>query len=84
MATMAEFIQQSEANDGVRFSWNAWPISRLEAAQSVIPIACLYTLFKERYDLPPINYEPVACGRCRGILNPYCPVGLNAMTALIA
>ncbi|TPP56461.1 Transport protein Sec23A [Fasciola gigantica] len=77
MATMAEFIQQSEANDGVRFSWNAWPISRLEAAQSVIPVACLYTLFKERYDLPPINYEPVACSRCRGILNPYCPFDIR-------
>ncbi|KAF8563024.1 hypothetical protein P879_08197 [Paragonimus westermani] len=78
MATMAEFISQSEANDGIRFSWNAWPISRLESAQCVIPIACLYTLFKERYDLPPINYEPVACNRCRGILNPYCPFDLRS------
>ncbi|KAA3674284.1 protein transport protein SEC23 [Paragonimus westermani] len=78
MATMAEFISQSEANDGIRFSWNAWPISRLESAQCVIPIACLYTLFKERYDLPPINYEPVACNRCRGILNPYCPFDVRS------
>ncbi|KAF7260505.1 hypothetical protein EG68_01987 [Paragonimus skrjabini miyazakii] len=80
MATMAEFISQSEANDGIRFSWNAWPISRLESAQCVIPIACLYTLFKERYDLPPINYEPVACNRCRGILNPYCPFDVRSRT----
>lgn len=74
MATMAEFIQQSEINDGIRFSWNAWPASRLESAQCVVPIGCLYTLFKERYDFPPINYDPVFCSRCRGILNPYCPV----------
>ncbi|CAH8428574.1 unnamed protein product [Schistosoma turkestanicum] len=73
MATMAEFIQQSEINDGIRFSWNAWPASRLESAQCIVPIGCLYTLFKERYDFPPINYDPVFCTRCRGILNPYCP-----------
>ncbi|CAH8834588.1 unnamed protein product [Trichobilharzia szidati] len=80
MATMAEFIQQSEINDGIRFSWNAWPISRLESAQSVVPIGCLYTLLKERYDFPPINYEPVFCTRCRGILNPYCPFDIRSRT----
>ncbi|KAH8856021.1 Protein transport protein Sec23A [Schistosoma japonicum] len=80
MATMAEFIQQSEINDGIRFSWNAWPVSRLESAQCVVPIGCLYTLFKERYDFPPINYDPVFCTRCRGILNPYCPFDLRTRT----
>ncbi|CAH8428751.1 unnamed protein product [Schistosoma haematobium] len=80
MATMAEFIQQSEINDGIRFSWNAWPASRLESAQCVVPIGCLYTLFKERYDFPPINYDPVFCSRCRGILNPYCPFDIRTRT----
>lgn len=74
MATMAEFISHSEMNDGIRFSWNAWPMSHVYSSQMVVPIGCLYSVFKERQDFPPINYEPVVCNRCRGILNPYCSV----------
>jgi protein transport protein SEC23 len=35
MATYQEFIQQNEDRDGVRFSWNVWPSSRLEATRMV-------------------------------------------------
>ena len=41
MATYQEFIQQNEDRDGVRFSWNVWPSSRLEATRMVRIIACL-------------------------------------------
>ena len=73
MATYQEFIQQNEDRDGVRFSWNVWPSSRLEATRMVVPLACLYTPLKERPDLPPIQYDPVLCSRatCRAILNPF-------------
>lgn len=73
MATFAEFIQQQEDQDGVRFSWNMWPSSRLEATRMVIPLASLYTPLKERVDLPPLQYDPVLCTKqqCRAILNPY-------------
>lgn len=60
--------------DGIRFSWNAWPSSRVEATKAVVPIACLYTPLKERDDFveAPIWYEPVMCkAPCRAILNPY-------------
>ena len=72
MATYQEFIQQNEDRDGVRFSWNVWPSSRLEATRMVVPLACLYTPLKERADLPPIQYDPVLCTRpnCRAVLNP--------------
>lgn len=76
MASMSEYIQQTEASDGIRFSWNTWPASRLDAAQLVVPISCLYTPMKERENLPPIMYDPVVCARCRGILNPFCQVGI--------
>jgi hypothetical protein len=57
---------------GVRFSWNTWPSSRLEATRTVVPIAALYTPLKEREDLPPVLYEPVTCKPpCKAILNPY-------------
>lgn len=57
---------------GVRFSWNAWPSSRIEATRTVVPISALYTPLKERDDLPPVMYEPVTCkAPCKAILNPY-------------
>lgn len=55
MTTYLEFIQQNEERDGVRFSWNVWPSSRLEATRMVVPVAALFTPLKERPDLPPIN-----------------------------
>uniref|UniRef100_A0A8C3VW78 Protein transport protein SEC23 n=1 Tax=Catagonus wagneri TaxID=51154 RepID=A0A8C3VW78_9CETA len=80
MTTYLEFIQQNEDRDGVRFSWNVWPSSRLEATRMVVPVAALFTPLKERPDLPPIQYEPVLCSRttCRAVLNPLCQVDYRA------
>uniref|UniRef100_F6Q638 Protein transport protein SEC23 n=1 Tax=Equus caballus TaxID=9796 RepID=F6Q638_HORSE len=80
MATYLEFIQQNEERDGVRFSWNVWPSSRLEATRMVVPLACLLTPLRERPDLPPVQYEPVLCSRptCKAILNPLCQVDYRA------
>ncbi|XP_072284650.1 protein transport protein Sec23A [Pyxicephalus adspersus] len=80
MTTFLEFIQQNEDRDGVRFSWNVWPSSRLEATRMVVPVASLFTPIKERPDLPPIQYEPVLCSRttCRAVLNPLCQVDYRA------
>ncbi|OLL24880.1 Protein transport protein SEC23 [Neolecta irregularis DAH-3] len=50
-----------EEQDGVRLSWNVWPSTRLEASRTVVPIAALYTPLKERDDIPPVQYEPIAC-----------------------
>ena len=73
MATYQEFIQQNEEIDGVRFSWNIWPLSKLEATRLIVPIGCLYNPLKDRFDLPPLNYDPVICSRntCKAILNPF-------------
>nr|BAA02209.1 MSEC66 [Mus musculus] len=83
MTTYLEFIQQNEERDGVRFSWNVWPSSRLEATRMVVPVAALFTPLKERPDLPPIQYEPVLCSRttCRAVLNPLCQVDYRATRA---
>jgi hypothetical protein len=63
---------------GVRFSWNVWPSSRIEANRTVVPIAALYIPLKQRDDLPPVLYEPVTCKStpCRAVLNPYWYVSL--------
>lgn len=80
MTTYQEYFVQNEERDGVRFTWNMWPSSRLEAARLVVPLGCLFTPLKERLDLPAINYEPILCtrGSCRAILNPFCSVDYRA------
>ncbi|XP_014212408.1 protein transport protein Sec23A [Copidosoma floridanum] len=80
MTTYEEFIQQNEDRDGVRFTWNVWPSSRVDATRLVVPLGTLYQPIKERPDLPPIHYDPVLCTRstCRAILNPLCQVDYRA------
>lgn len=80
MATYEEYIQQNEDRDGIRYTWNVWPSSRIDATRLVVPLGCLYQPIKERNDLPPIQYEPVLCTRttCRAILNPMCQVDYRA------
>jgi len=68
-----------EATDGVRFSWNVWPSSRLEATRIVVPLGCLYTPLKAIEGLPLLPYEPVMCkGTCPAMLNPYCRIDFKA------
>ncbi len=60
-----------EERDGIRWSWNVWPSSRLEATRLVVPIGCMYSPFKE--NIPLLYYEPVMCkGTCKQcVLNPF-------------
>ena len=78
MASLADYIEAVEDVDGVRFNWNVWPSSRVEAAKIVLPLGCLFTPLKESMTkpLPPIMYEPVICQRqnCRAVVNPYCQI----------
>ncbi len=81
MTTYEDYIQQNEDRDGIRFTWNMWPSSRIDATRLVVPLGCLYQPLKERNDLPVINYDPVVCPRsnsCKGILNPMCQVDYRA------
>lgn len=81
MTTYEEYIQQNEDRDGIRFTWNVWPSSRIDATRLVVPMGCLYQPLKERPDLPPLPYDPVVCTRsnsCKGILNPMCQVDYRA------
>ena len=75
---MADF-HEAEATDGVRFSWNVWPSSRLEATRMVVPLGCLYTPLKPIPELPLLPYEPIMCkGTCPSILNPFCRIDYKA------
>ncbi|KAL1924493.1 uncharacterized protein VTP21DRAFT_4147 [Calcarisporiella thermophila] len=77
---MSMNFEEIEDQDGIRFSWNVFPSSRVEANRMVVPISCLYTPMKDREDFVenPIWYEPVACkAPCRAILNPYCQIDVR-------
>ena len=63
-----------ESTDGVRFSWNFWPNTKLQATRVVIPVGCLYTPLKETENMNLADYSPVTCRMCRAILNPSCNV----------
>ncbi|OQV18774.1 Protein transport protein Sec23A [Hypsibius exemplaris] len=67
-------IREQERLDGARFTWNTWPCSRIEATRLIVPFGIFFTPLKARPDLPPLQYEPVLCSKCRGVLNPYCIV----------
>ena len=72
-------FHEVEATDAVRFSWNVWPNSRLEATRMVVPLGCLYTPLKPIDNLPLLPYEPVMCkGTCPSILNPFCRIDFKA------
>lgn len=74
MTSMEAFLQREE-KDGVRWSWNVWPTSRLEATRMVVPLGCLYSPMRKLTGMPaPLPYEPVQCKTCASVLNPYCMV----------
>lgn len=73
-----------ESQDALRFSWNVWPASKVDAAKLVVPVACMYTPLKERPAVPPVSYEPVMCkAPCGAILNPYWYTHLFSIVCLI-
>ncbi|CAH6720466.1 protein transport protein Sec23p [[Candida] jaroonii] len=71
-------FEDAEDLNGIRFSWNTFPSTKVEANKIVVPIGCLYTPLMKRnnYELPIANYDPIMCQNqhCRAILNPYCSI----------
>jgi protein transport protein SEC23 len=67
---------ESEARDAVRFSWNVWPSTRLEASRLVVPLSAMYTPIKAIDTLVQVPYEPIQCKgqACQAALNPFCQV----------
>eukprot|EP01132_Coremiostelium_polycephalum_P009305 gene9305-11406_t len=69
-------FDQNEERDGVRFSWNVWPTSRVEATRKLlVPLGCMYTPLNQSPDLVQVPYPPLHCkGQCNAVLNPFCTV----------
>jgi protein transport protein SEC23 len=73
----SEFVELEEV-DAVRMVWNVWPHSRLEAAKCVVPFGVMYTPAKQLAALQTVEYDPVPCKSCGGVLNPYAAVDFHA------
>ena len=61
----------------MRFSWQVWPSTRLEAQRIVVPLGCLYTPLKRIENLPVFGYDPLRCNGCSAVLNPYASVDFS-------
>ncbi|KAJ6230367.1 protein transport protein sec23 [Anaeramoeba flamelloides] len=71
---------ENEDKNGIRYSWNVFPSSKLELSQLVVPLGALYTPLKQTKNLLTVNYNPVSCRVCKSILNPYCQVNYQNKT----
>ncbi|KAL0228396.1 hypothetical protein RCL1_004539 [Eukaryota sp. TZLM3-RCL] len=71
-------IQDVEASNGLRFSFNVWPSSRSELAKTALPLGALYTPLKAIDGLGTIAGRPVLCRTCGCCLNPYVQVDVHS------
>ena len=67
----------NEERDGVRFSWNMWPTSKIETIKMVVPIGCMFTPLRP-ISTKPQEYSPVRCKRTGAVLNPFCQVDFRS------
>ncbi|GAA0159493.1 vesicle coat protein [Lithospermum erythrorhizon] len=68
-----DFIEL-EAIEGLRWSWNAWPVTKQEASGLVIPLSIMCTPLQHLSELPILSYDPLICSQCGAVLNPYARV----------
>lgn len=83
MESAIDRINKREDENGIRFSFNAWPTNRIDAVSSSVPIGCLYTPLKklppiEGFERAPLDYDPYCCSGCHGVLNSYARVDFNS------
>ncbi|CAN4091826.1 unnamed protein product [Withania somnifera] len=63
-----------EAIEGLRWSWNSWPVSNSEASALIIPLSIMCTPLMHFNELPALPYDPLICTQCNAVLNPYARV----------
>jgi protein transport protein SEC23 len=49
-------FHQRELQDGLRFSWNYWPNTKIGATRVSLPIGALYTPMKDIESLTSVQY----------------------------
>ena len=49
MSSSFSNIQEADERDGIRFTFNTWPGTRMEATKCVVPMGCLYSYSNSKY-----------------------------------
>lgn len=63
-----------EALEGLRWSWNSWPVSKSVVTDLVVPLSVMFTPLMQLNELPLLSYDPLVCSKCNAVLNPYARV----------
>ena len=82
LVTLLMDFHQRELQDGLRFSWNYWPNTKIGATRVSLPIGALYTPMKDIESLTSVQYQPVLCKTCNSVLNPSCQIDFKFKTWL--
>ncbi|KAK1291878.1 hypothetical protein QJS10_CPB17g01827 [Acorus calamus] len=79
-ATGSDGNWDGRRGDDVRFSFDVWPRTKIEASKCVIPFAAVISPISGGSDDPPVlPYPPLRCKPpCPAALNPYCRVDFSA------
>ncbi|ODV83909.1 hypothetical protein CANARDRAFT_29631 [[Candida] arabinofermentans NRRL YB-2248] len=72
MTSMQTIIEDYEYATGLRYSWNAFPASKMDSKNCVVPLGCLYQPLRPLENPVLLNSPPIVCKACKGILNPFC------------
>lgn len=72
-------FEEREDNDGVRFSWNNVPKSKLQNQRNVAPLAALYTPLNNKSQVGCLDAaHMLRCRQCKAFLNPYVTVNQHS------
>ncbi|KAK1316633.1 hypothetical protein QJS10_CPA05g00812 [Acorus calamus] len=79
-ATGSDGNWDGRRGDDVRFSFDVWPRTKIEASKCVIPFAAVISpISGGSGDAPVLPYPPLRCKPpCPAALNPYCRVDFSA------
>ncbi|KAH9258371.1 hypothetical protein BASA81_003420 [Batrachochytrium salamandrivorans] len=82
--TPQEEIERNEYYNGIRWTWNEFPLTKVDQERAVFKLAGLYTPLKPLAQglTGVVNYDPVRCKAqtCQGVLNPWCAVDFQNKT----
>uniref|UniRef100_A0A7E4VTQ8 Protein transport protein SEC23 n=1 Tax=Panagrellus redivivus TaxID=6233 RepID=A0A7E4VTQ8_PANRE len=86
MSSWEEYLANQQAIDGVQFTWNVLPHSKVDSQKLVVPVTTFVTPLKEKPEdapqQPSLEYDPVLCQKptCKSVLNPLTFVDYRAKT----
>lgn len=69
-----------ESTTGVRTTYLAIPNCQENVEHFEIPVSALVTPLKKLDHMQRMEYAPVRCQKCGGILNPYAPISFQQKT----